>query len=62
MKKKCPLIESGLLFVSVNLISHFYVFQTYFFPFSTTKYHLNKEKEKKHKQTTLPLVASYLFS
>lgn len=61
MKKKSPLIESGLVFVSGNLISHFYVFQTYFFPFSTTKYHLNKEK-KNHKQTTLPLVASYIFS
>lgn len=60
MKKKSPLIESGLLFVSDNLISHFYVFQTYFLPFSTTKYHLNKEKT--NKQTTLPLVPSYLFS
>lgn len=46
MKKKSPLIESGLVFVSGNLISHFYVFQTYFFPFSTTKYHLSKEKKK----------------
>lgn len=58
-KKKSPLIGSGLLFVSDDLISHLYLFQSYFFPFPITKYHLNKEKNK---QTTLPLIASYLFS